>query len=98
MGKTRAELLDGMDAEEMCYWEALYTSLEPLPEIRADIRAGTVASQSIAPHLKKGAKPPGPLDYFGWGKSGTRPRGRSDEELKALWEQAKKALTPRKRP
>ena len=89
--------MDSMDAEEMCYWEALYTNVEPMPEQRQDIRAGTIASSAVAPHVKKGSNPPKPLDYFPWTKVGSRPTVRSDEELKTLWEQAKKALTPRKR-
>ena len=55
---------------------------------REDYRAGLIASQVIRPHLKKNAKPPQPLDWFG-GKSRQRPPDtitdmpKTEEERKA---------------
>ncbi len=54
-------MLCEMDSPELTYWEALYI-IEPMPEQRADLRAGTVASAALAPHMKRGAAPPRPID------------------------------------
>ena len=62
-----------MDASELTEWEALYTQIEPMPEDRADVRAGVIASQSVAPHMKRGHQPPKPLDYFGWSERSKGP-------------------------
>lgn len=34
-----------MDVEEYVDWEALYTHIEPMPESRADLRAGVVTQR-----------------------------------------------------
>lgn len=63
MGKSKRELLESMDSRELSEWEALY-SIEPLPEDRADLRAGVIASATIAPHMKRGARTPAPGDFL----------------------------------
>lgn len=52
-----------MDSRELTEWEALYM-IEPLPEDRADLRAGSIASATLAPHMKRGATPPQPKDFM----------------------------------
>ncbi len=51
-------MLDSMDSVELTDWEALYM-IEPLPEARADLRAGIVASAALAPYMN----PPRPGDF-----------------------------------
>jgi len=77
-----------MDAGELTEWEAIYTQIEPMPEDRADVRAGVIASQTVAPHLKCGHQPPRPLDYFGW-NSERRSKGPSTATLREKFKIAK---------
>ena len=76
----------------MVYWQALYTQIEPMPEERADIRAGVIGSLSIAPHMKRGHSPPRPLDYFWWVK---QPQA-SVAAMKDTFKTIKKAWAKRK--
>ena len=52
-----------MDSRELTEWQALYM-IEPLPEDRADLRAGIVASYTVAPHMRRGHKAPSPSDIL----------------------------------
>jgi len=73
----------------MTDWVAIYTEIEPMPEERADVRAGVIASQSVAPHLKRGHNPPGPLDYWGWTDKSRKSKGKSTAQLKEAFKAAK---------
>lgn len=63
LGYTVRELLSRIDSKELAEWQA-YDSIDPFGEMRADLRAGIIASASLAPHMKKGKKPPKPADFI----------------------------------
>lgn len=52
---TVKQLLSLIDADELAEWEA-FDSLEPFGDMRADVRAGVVASTLANIHRKRGAK------------------------------------------
>lgn len=61
--RTRRELLASIDSHELALWQA-YDTIEPFGPWRDDLRAGTIASAALAPHMKKGKKRPSPTDFI----------------------------------
>lgn len=60
---TVKELLSRVDARELHEWAAYY-SREPFGEERADLRNGILACAVLAPHLKRGRRPPTPRNFM----------------------------------
>lgn len=60
---TVRELLARMNSRELAEWMAYYR-LEPFGELRADVRAGMVASTIANVHRQPGKAPFGPLDFL----------------------------------
>lgn len=66
LGCTLGELCDRMDVQEFQLWQALY-AVEPWGDIRADLRAGVVASTVVnwaGKTLKQGAPDKRPSDFL----------------------------------
>ncbi len=63
LGKTVKQLLYEIDSAELTEWMAVYR-IELFGEIRADYRAGVIASTLANIHRKKGAKPFSPQDFM----------------------------------
>ncbi|KKL07299.1 hypothetical protein LCGC14_2587410 [marine sediment metagenome] len=76
-----------VDSREYAEWVAEYR-IEPWGEIRSDLRAGIIASATLAPYCKKGQEPK-PIDFMPKfdKQARTRPR-QSEAEMKAIWAQA----------
>jgi len=68
--------------EELAEQEIAY-KLDPWDEQRADLRAGMIASATLAPHMKKGAKPPSPRSFV-MGINGPNGREQTQEEMEAV--------------
>jgi hypothetical protein len=97
LGKSRAELLDSMDAVELTEWEALYTHIEPLPEDRADLRMGITVANGLSPHLKKGTTVR-PADFMPDFSGQPKKPKQTIEQMKAIWKQVQAAWNrPRKK-
>lgn len=63
MNRSVRELLGSMDSAELTEWFG-FMLIEPLPEVRADLRAGIVAS-AVANHgAREIKKPYRPIDFM----------------------------------
>jgi hypothetical protein len=71
------ELLARLDSHELSEWMAYYR-LEPFGEVRADVRAGIVASTLANVHRKRSAPPFSPLDFLAF----PEPKPESDMNTK----------------
>jgi hypothetical protein len=86
-----------MDAPELAEWEALYTLIEPMPENRADLRMGITVANGLAPHIRRGAAMPQPADFIPRFGEDTKKPKQTIEQQKAIWQQAVRAMNPRKK-
>jgi hypothetical protein len=62
LGMTRRRLLSEMDSAELSAWFALFR-LEPEPALRADLRAGQIASALCNAYRASGAPAARPEDF-----------------------------------
>jgi hypothetical protein len=76
-----------MTASDLLEWEALY-AIDPWGEQRADLRAGIIASATVAPHCRKHQMPK-PADFMPFCGKRT-PRQQTVAEIKAIAEEVKR--------
>jgi hypothetical protein len=63
LGKTVRELETGLSSAEFDEW-AMFEAQEPFGYRRHNMHAGIMAAASIAPHVRKGKKPPTYRDFM----------------------------------
>lgn len=74
-----SQLYEQMTAHDLAVWEAEFV-IAPFDEDAANYRAGVIASNVLAPHMKQGKTPPRPMEFFR-----TEPaRELSHDELQAV--------------
>lgn len=63
LGRTRAELLESISADELQEWRA-FDSLEPIGDWRHDLGSGVMAAALVNLHMPKGKPPLTALDFM----------------------------------
>lgn len=61
---TVRQLLDSLDSRELAEWLAYSKHIEPIGEIRSDLRAGIVASTLANVNRGKNRQPYKPVDFM----------------------------------
>ena len=81
LGMTVRELLSTVDSRELAEWIAYHTHVEPIGEVRGDLRAGIVASTIANVNRKKHRAPFKAHDFMPYLKDTSQ----TEEQMKSAF-------------